>query len=98
MFVGYWDENCPVKTGEKDLFASVYAQKGRLLIVYFNMAEVDKDFLFNVKSLKDLGFDPETAQVALPDIPGFQQGRKLAILNKLTVSPGQAVLLLVSNP
>ena len=98
LFVGYWDESCPVKTGEKDLFASVYAQKGRLLIVYFNMAEVDKDFLFNVKSLKDLGFDPETAQVALPDIPGFQQGRKLAILNKLTVSPGQAVLLLVSNP
>lgn len=98
LFVGYWDESCPVQTGEKDLFASVYAQKGRLLIVYFNMAEVDKDFLFNVKSLKDLGFDPETAQVALPDIPGFQQGRKLAILNKLTVSPGQAVLLLVSNP
>lgn len=93
---GYWCANCPVKTGNKDIPATVYSRQGSALISLASWAKeptrVKLDFDWSA-----LGLDPGTTVLAAPAIPGFQEAASFQWSSEIPVEPGKGWLLLLKQ-
>ena len=90
---GYWEESTSVKSSNPDVKASVYENDGEAVIAVANWT--DKDQVTAVKvSWAELGIDPSSAMVFIPEIKGFQTEQKSVSLDKMTI-PGKKGFLIV---
>ena len=92
--IGYWSENCPVKTNNEKVLATVYKKNGASLISIAGWAETD----VNVRLIidwKKLGIDPTKAKMIAPFIKNFQAGKTFALDAEIPVAKGKGWLLLV---
>ena len=94
--IGYWDKTCPVKTNNKNVLATVYRKRGKVLISIASWAK--KNVLVRLKiDWKRMGVNRSKARIYAPPIPEFQNGRSFAIDQKIPVTTGRGWLLIVDE-
>jgi hypothetical protein len=92
--IGYWSENCPVKTTNNKVLATVYKKKGSALISIASWADTDVKVKLNI-DWKKLGIDPAKATIMVPEIENFQPTQQFSINDELPVSKGKGWLIIV---
>ncbi|WP_281322959.1 glycoside hydrolase domain-containing protein [Flavobacterium aestivum] len=94
--VGYWSENCPVKTTNTKVLATVYKKKGSALISIASWADNDVKVKLNI-DWKKLGIDPAKATITIPEIKNFQSVQQFSINAELPVAKAKGLLLIVKQ-
>lgn len=92
--IGYWSENCPVRTGNDKVLATVYKKNGSALISIASWAETDVNIKLEIDWNK-LGIDPSSAKITAPEINNFQPAKIFAVSDEIPVSKGKGWLLMV---
>ncbi len=92
--IGYWSENCPVKTDNEKVLVTVYQKNGKSLISIASWADEDVDVALKI-DWKKLGIDPSKATITAPAMKNFQPGRTFKIDEKIPVEKGKGWMLIV---
>jgi len=87
--IGYWSENCPIKTDHPKVLASVYKKQGSALISIASWATEDTDVLLRI-DWKKLGIDPNKAKFYQPEAKGLQDSKDISPDQKITVKKARA--------
>ena len=92
--IGYWSENCPVKTNNDKVLATVYKKNGSTLISIASWADSDVKVKLSI-DWKKLGIDPAKATITAPEIANFQPAQTFTTKDELPVNKGKGWLLIV---
>ncbi|MEP7236506.1 MAG: glycoside hydrolase domain-containing protein [Ferruginibacter sp.] len=92
--IGYWSSNCPVKTNNDKVLATVYKKNGTALISIASWADNNTDVQLTIDWNK-LGIDPAKATVVAKEIKNFQPARSFGINEAIPVEKGKGWLLIV---
>ena len=92
--LGYWSPNCPVRTDNPKVLATVYKKNGVALISIASWAESDVDVHLSI-NWKALGIDSIKAKITAPEVTTFQMGRTFGINDAIPVSKNKGWLLVV---
>ncbi len=92
--IGYWSPNCPVKTSNDKVLATVYKKNGSALISIASWADATTDVQLNI-DWKALGIDAAKATITAPEIKNFQAGKSFNAQDNITVEKGKGLLLIV---
>jgi len=95
--LGYWSPDCPVKTGRKDVLATVYRRKGKsALLCIASWARQPVNCTLEI-DWKALGLDPAKAKLHAPAIAGVQSEKVLDPAQPLPVAPGKGWMLIIDD-
>lgn len=94
--IGYWDRNCPVKTDNKDVLATVYAKSGKALISIASWAKEPVKVKLDI-DWTALGLDSRKAALTAPAISGFQDAMTAPWSGEIPVEPGKGWLLVLAE-
>jgi len=94
QMIGYWSSNCPVKTNNEKVLATVYKKNGTALISIASWADNNTDVQLNIDWAK-LGIDPAKATIVAKEIQKFQPARSFGINETIPVEKGKGWLLIV---
>ncbi|HEY5392973.1 MAG TPA: glycoside hydrolase domain-containing protein, partial [Hanamia sp.] len=94
--IGYWSKNCPVKTDNEKVLATVYQKEGKSLISIASWADENVDVTLNI-DWKKLGIDPSKATIAAPEVKNFQHATTFKVGEKIPVKKGKGWLLIVNE-
>ena len=94
--LGYWDDKCPVKTGSKDVLATVYRKKGKSLIALATWSRKTETVKLRI-DWPALGLDPEAVQIRAPEIKGLQKPREFRMGEALTIPKGGGWMLIAES-
>jgi hypothetical protein len=83
---GYWEKDCPAKTDNPAINATVYQKNGESLISVGSWAEVPSEFSFRF-DWKALGLDSARTSLFAPFIRDFQEERKFSCGESIPVEP-----------
>jgi hypothetical protein len=92
-YIGYWDDANPVRTGNKDILAGVYLQKGKAMIAIGNWTNSDQVINLDI-DWKKTGINPATARIEIPEIDGLQTAGT-ADLKQLNIPASKGLILIV---
>jgi hypothetical protein len=92
--IGYWSENCPVKTSNEKILVTVYQKKGKALISIASWADEDTEVSLKI-DWKKLGIDPAKAKITAPEVKNFQPARTFKINEKIPVEKGKGWMLII---
>lgn len=92
--IGYWSENCPVKTNNDKVLATVYKKNGTALISIASWADADVNIKLNI-DWKKLGINPAKATITAPEVTNFQSAKTFTAKDEIPVSKGKGWLLIV---
>lgn len=92
--IGYWSENCPVKTSNDKVLATVYKKNGTALISIASWADTDVKVKLNI-DWKKLGINPAKATITAPEITNFQPAQTFTAKDEIPVTKGKGWLLIV---
>jgi len=92
--IGYWSENCPVKTNNDKVLATVYKKNGTALISIASWADADVNVKLNI-DWKKLGINPAKATITTPEVTNFQPAKTFTTKDEITVPKGKGWLLIV---
>jgi hypothetical protein len=100
--IGWWDTKCPVKTGHKEVMATVYKNKGYAVIALGSWAKpcvggwADWPNMIKLQiDWKALGLDPKKVKLYAPEIKDFQPEKKFEVTEEIPVDFGKGWLLVV---
>ena len=95
--LGYWSPACPVKTGMKDVLATVYRKKGKAaLIAVASWAKGPVDCTLQI-DWQALGLDQALAKLYAPEIQGLQAEELLELAAPLPVQPRAGWMLILDE-
>lgn len=94
--VGYWVSSCPVKTDNKDILATAYVKKDKVLISIASWAKERVNCRIHI-DWKALGLNANKARLRAPFIKDFQGLAVFKPTDKIPVEPGKGWLLLLSE-
>ena len=94
--IGYWAPACPVKTDHKDILATAYVKKDRVLISLASWAEEKTDCRLSI-DWKSLGMKPSKARLSAPRIAEFQESAVFGPEDSIPVEKGRGWLLVLSE-
>jgi hypothetical protein len=94
--VGYWEPDCPVRTDQPDVLATVYRKPGQSLVSLASWSKV-KTTCRLVVDWQALGLDPAKAHLFAPEVKGFQPCRLYAPGEPIPIPPGRGWLLLLDE-
>jgi hypothetical protein len=89
---GYWEKDCPVRTDNPDIYATVYQKEGESLISVASWAEKPVRFLFQF-DWKTLGLDPDKAVLFAPYVKDFQEENSFSPGDSIPVDPKKGWLI-----
>ncbi|MHC0440759.1 glycoside hydrolase domain-containing protein [Flavobacterium sp. 3-210] len=92
--IGYWSENCPVKTNNDKVMATVYKKNGTALISIASWADADVNVKLNI-DWKKLGINSAKATITAPEVTNFQSAKTFTAKDEIPVSKGKGWLLIV---
>lgn len=93
--IGYWENDCPVKTGRDDILATVYVKKGKTLISIASWAsEAESNCKLTIDWAK-LGLTP--SKLHAPAVAGFQEERMFSATEEIPTPKGKGWMLIVGN-
>ncbi|MCP4642095.1 MAG: hypothetical protein GY851_16750 [bacterium] len=90
---GYWESECPVRTGHNDVLATAYVADGRTLIALASWADKPVQCTLDV-DWAALGLDPTKAALYAPPLDGIQPGALFKPDAAINVMPGRGWLLI----
>ncbi|TCC92156.1 hypothetical protein EZ428_10530 [Pedobacter frigiditerrae] len=94
--IGYWSENCPVKTSNAEVLATVYKKQGAALISLASWADNDVQITLNIDWNK-LGISPAKAVLSVPEVQNFQVGASIGIPTQITIPKGKGLLIVIKE-
>ncbi|MEP7376949.1 MAG: glycoside hydrolase domain-containing protein [Chitinophagaceae bacterium] len=94
--IGYWSENCPIKTNNEKVLATVYKKKGAALISIASWAETNVNIQLQT-DWKSLGLDPGKVTINAPAINHFQEKHEFKPGEDILVEKGKGWLLVVKE-
>ena len=94
--IGFWDENCPVKSDNPDLVATIYNGKDTSIISVANWTGEDVSGQLIV-DWASLGIDPKKAKISLPFISEFQKASNVKFSKQLKVKGKQGNVIVIKN-
>ncbi|MFT4154832.1 glycoside hydrolase domain-containing protein [Parafilimonas sp.] len=92
--IGYWSSNCPVKTSNDKVLATVYKKDGKALISIASWADDDVNVQLKI-DWKKLGIDASKATITAPDIKNFQPAKTFGANDDIPVQKNKGWLLVV---
>jgi len=92
-WIGYWDPECPVRSGRDDVMAAVYKKRDRSLICLASWAGDDVELELAV-DWRALGLDPSRSTLTAPEIENIQGAQTFGIGDRLPVKKAQGLILL----
>lgn len=92
--IGYWSENCPVKTTNDKVLATVYKRNGKTMVSIASWAETDVEVGL-VIDWKKLGIDPSKATLVAPAIKNFQPAKTFSPTVKINVEKNKGWLIII---
>jgi hypothetical protein len=92
--IGYWSSNCPVKTSNTKVLATVYKKQGAALVSIASWADADTKFQLLI-DWKKLGIDPSKATIVAPAVTNFQNAKSYSANELIDVPKGKGLMLLV---
>ncbi len=92
--IGYWSENCPVKTTNDKVLATVYKKNGTALIAIASWDNTDVKVKLNI-DWKKLGINPLKATIVAPAVTNFQPEQTFSVTDELPVTKGKGWLLII---
>lgn len=95
-WLGYWNPECPVKTGRDDIMATVYKKQGKSMICLASWANEDVE-LKPVIDWKALGLDPSKIILTAPVIENMQELRTFKANYNLPVKNSQGLILIAEE-
>ncbi len=93
---GYWDPDCPVKTDNKDVLATVYRKPGKSLIALASWAPAATDVRLTI-DWKALGLDPAKAILYAPASANFQPAGKWKPADPIPIESHRGWLLILDE-
>ena len=90
--IGYWSANCPVRTDNEKVLATVYKKKGASLVSIASWAGENAEVKLEI-DWKALGLDPSKAIIVAPEVKNFQPQRNFQINEPIPVEKGKGWLL-----
>ncbi len=90
--LGYWDGQCPVKTGHEDVLATAYVKPGETLLAIASWAEAAVDVHLEF-DWQVLGLDPARATLSASEVEGFQPAALFDLSEAIPVESGRGWLL-----
>ena len=94
-YVGYWDTANPAKTDNKDVLASAYIKKDKVMIAMGNWTDKEQKVSLEL-DWKKLGMDAARARIELPHIENLQE-EGLADIEHLTIPPSRGLIIIISH-
>ena len=94
--IGYWSPDCPVRTDNEAVLATVYAKQGAALIALASWAAETVQCRLRI-DWEALGIDPRRADLSAPAITDFQPRRTFRIGDPVPVQPGRGWLLMLKQ-
>ncbi len=94
QMIGYWSENCPVKTTDSTVLATVYKKKGTAMIAIASWAATDVKIKLEIDWNK-LGIDRSKAVITALDIRNFQPAQTFAVSDEIPVEKGKGWLFII---
>ncbi len=90
--IGYWVENNPVKSNNKNVLATIYKKPGAVLIALASWADEDVRVKLDI-DWKALGIDPANATITAPEVKNFQKQSSFEINDEIPVPKGKGWIL-----
>jgi hypothetical protein len=94
--IGYWDKECPVRTSNPDVKATVYVKDKETLISIGNFGDQDKTIRLTF-DWQALGLDPAKAILTAPEIKDFQSAVAFRLNEPVPVKSKEGWLLILSE-
>ncbi|MFT3703703.1 MAG: DUF6067 family protein [Agriterribacter sp.] len=94
--LGYWSDNCPVKTSNNKVLATVYKKDKAALVSLASWDSIDTKCTLQIDWNK-LGIDAAKATISAPDITGFQQAATFKASDSIAVEKNKGWLLLIKE-
>jgi hypothetical protein len=94
--IGYWTDNCPVRTSNPQVLATVYKKKGAALISIASWAPATQSVQLQIDWAK-LGIDSSKAVLMAPAVKNFQPAKTFSLREPVSVEPGKGWLLIVKQ-
>lgn len=91
---GFWEIDCPVKTDNENLKATVYTNGNKAMLVIANWTDLPQRCKISINE-KLLGFSPTS--FTLPEIKNTQWGGQMQNLNNLEVLGRSGLIILLSK-
>src|SRR6185503_4425003 len=92
--IGYWDEACPVRTGQTNILATAYVRSGKTLIVLASWAPTTVNVQLTIDQAA-VGLDLQHARLSAPAIPGVQTATTFQPDASIPVAPGRGWFLVL---
>jgi hypothetical protein len=92
--IGYWSENCPVKTTNDKVLATVYKKKVSAMVSVASWADNDTQVQLII-NWKKLGIDPSKATITAREIKNFQPAQTFLINQSIPIKKGEGWLLTI---
>ncbi|HET6559004.1 MAG TPA: glycoside hydrolase domain-containing protein [Prolixibacteraceae bacterium] len=94
-YAGYWDAANPAKTDNKDVLASAYLKKDKVMIALGNWTDKEKKVSLEL-DWKKLGMDSAKAKIVIPQIENLQ-GEGVADIKNLIIPASKGLILIISQ-
>jgi hypothetical protein len=94
--VGWWENHCPVETGNSDVRATVYQKPGKALVALASWARAATNVQLAIDWEK-LGLDKHKVSLSAPSIEGLQDAHSIAPDRPISIHPGKGCLLLIEQ-
>ena len=96
QMIGYWSEDCPVRTDHDDVLATVYRGEQRSLVSVASWAKKTVQYRL-VIDWDTLGLDRTQTSLYAPSIPDFQSAKTWGIDDAIDIEPGRGWLLVLDT-
>ncbi|KLT66093.1 glycoside hydrolase domain-containing protein [Pedobacter sp. BMA] len=92
--IGYWSDNCPVKTDNPKVLATVYKQKNKTMVALASWDEADTKVNLTIDWGK-LGLDAAKVKISAPNIDKFQPSGSYPEGKSIPVEKGKGMILIL---
>lgn len=92
--IGYWSDNCPVKTDNNKVLATVYKKQGKTMIALASWADTDVKINLSIDWNK-LGLDSTKVKISAPEIEKFQVKGNYSDEKLIPIEKGKGLILIL---
>lgn len=94
--LGYWDEDCPVRTSDPEVKATAYVKADQVLVSVGNFSNQDKTVTLSF-DWNALGMRPDQVTLEKPEVADFQTAGSLQLQAPIPVKSKEGCLLLLKR-
>ena len=94
--LGYWDEECPLTTYDKDIKATAYVKSDKVLISIGNFSKQDKNAKLTI-NWDAIHMDPSAVRIYAPEVEEFQHAREFQLNEEIPIKKKEGWLIIVEK-